>query len=369
MEQVERQLSFSGLTIFSDPSFRMQTRPSGTGIAPGAGKHREYFGSSGFTVTPRKSKTDKARPASTQSTSILVGSSEDDDDIDLFSSTPGSTRPKKFKIRTTTASGSKTIVEGPTGVTYQGKVHEYHPDYPPKQKLPKFNKKNSTNQTNDGRDIPASRTDTSDQPQKLKGAPPISKQTRQKTNKGPLLTPPRPSHPSPSPSPEIRLKRPRPRPTAKRILKRVDSSDDSHDPLGGPVDEEDVVPVITKERPKPTKKQPEKYTQKKFPLLNDPSFHPDQPLQAVSKLPPTLSRRPSSETPHVRSHDVKGKGKALAVSEDEEEEEDHTGHAPQPFPLSTGFMNSTPKASKRHPEDQTHSGGSERKKLKESLPK
>lgn len=368
MEQLERQLSFSALTIDSDPSFRMQTRPSGTGIAPGAGKHREYFGSSGFTLSPRKPKMNTARPASTQSTTILVGSSEDDDDMDLFSSPPGTTRHKKVRVRTTTASGSKAIVERPSGVMHNGKVLDYHPDFPPKPKLPKFNKNKSANQTNDGGDIASSShpdADASDQPQKSN---PLSKQTHQTIGKGPPRTPPRPSRPSPSPSPEIRPKRPRPRPTARRILKRVESSDDGNDPLGGRAGEEGVVPVVKKERPKPMRRQPEKYIPKKFPLLSDPSFHPDKPLQAVSNLSPARSRRCSSETPPVRPHDSEGKGKELAASEDDDEE-DRTSQVPQPFPLSTGFMNSTPKASKRHPEDQTHSGGSERKKLKESLSK
>lgn len=371
MEQVERQLSFSALTIDSDPSFRMQTRPSGTGIAPGAGKHRECFGSSGFTLSPRRSKINKARPASTQSTTFLADSSEDDHDIDLFSPSPEVSRPRKVRIRTTTASGSKSIVEGPAGVMYKGEVHEYHPDYLPKPKLPKFNKKNSTNQADGGRDIPSSRSGTSDQPQESnppsKALPPISKHAHQKAHENPPPTPPRSSQPSCSPSPESRPKRPRPRPTAKRILKRVESSDDRNNPFGNRTGEDGVVPTATKERPKPTKKHPEKYIQKEFPLLSDPSFHSDQPLQVVSNLSLTRSRRSSPEASPVRSHDVKGKGKALAASDDDTE--DYTGHAPQPFPLSTGFMDSTPKASKRHPEDETHTGGSERKKFKESLSK
>lgn len=371
MEQVERRLSFSGLTVDSDPYFRMQTRPPGRGIAPGAGKHREDFGSSGFTLSPRKSKIKKTRPASTQSTTVLVDLSGGDDDTDLFSSPPGTLQPRRTKARTTTASSSKGIVERPAKVTHQGKVHEYHPDYPPKPKLPKFKKNSSTNLTNDDGDGTSSRADTLDQPQESnppsKDPPPTLKQTHQKTDKEHPLAPPRSSQPSPPPSPECRPKRPRPRPTAKRILKRVDSSDDSYNPLGGPADEEEAVPVITKGRPKPRKKQPEKYIQKEFPLLNDPSFHSDQPLRVVSNLSPTSSRRSSSEASPIPSHDAKGKGRALPASEDDTE--DHTGHAPQPFPLSTGFMHSTPKASKRHPEDETHGGGSERKKLKESLSK
>lgn len=371
MEHVERQLSFSALTIDSDPSFRMQTRPSGTGIAPGAGKHRECFGSSGFTLSPRKSKINKARTTSTQPATIPVDSNEDDDDIGLFSSPPETSRPRGVKMRTTTVSASEGIVGGATGVLYNGKVHEYHPDYPPKQKLPKFNKKNSASQTNHDGDTTSSRADTPDQPQEssppLKGLPPISKQTRQKTEKQPPPTPPRSSQPSSPPSPECRPKRPRPRPRAKRMLKRVDSDDESDDPLGGRVCEEEVVPAVVKERPKPKKKQPTKYTQKEFPLLNDPSFHSDQPLRVVSNLSPTRSRRSSSETSPVQSHDTKDKGKALAASLDDME--DSAGHAPQPFPLSTSFMDSTPKASKRHPDDETHDGGSERKKFKESSSK
>lgn len=365
MEQVERRLSFSGLTIDSDLSFRMQTRPSGTGIAPGAGKHREDFGLSRFTLSPRKSKINKTRPASTQSTTILAGfSNDDDDDDDLFSSPPGTSRHRKVKIRTTTASGSKGIVEGSAGVMYQGKAHEYHPDYRPKPKLPKFKKNANTNQTNDSGDNTSSRADTPDRPQESNPSLPlISKQTRQKTNKVP--TPPRSSQPSSPPSPKSRPKRPRP--TAKCIFRRVDSSDDSNYPFGGRVGEEEVVKAVAKERPKPKRKQPVKYTQKKFPLLNDPSFCSDQPLRVVSNLSPARPRRSSSEASPVRSYDVKGKGKALTDSEDDAE--DHASRAPQPFPLSTGFMESTPKASKRLPEDETHSGGSERKKFKECLPK
>lgn len=364
MEQVERRLSFSGLTINSDPSFRMQTRPVGTGIAPGAGKHREDFGSSRFTLSPRKSKINKIRPASTQSTTALVASSEDDGDIDLFSSPSGTSRHRKVKIRTMTASGSKGIVEGPAGVNYKGEVHEYHPDYLPKPKLPKFKRTNPTNKTRGIGDNTSSRADISDQPLESnlppKGLPPILK-----TDNQPPPTPPRLSLHSSSHSPEIKPKRPRPRPAAKRILKRVDSSDDGIDPFGGGAGEEQVVPAVTKERPKPAKKRPEKHIQQKFPLLNDPSFHSDQPLRVVSNLSPPHSHRSSPETSPACSYDVKGKNKAVAVSTDDME--DHTSHAPQPFPLSTSFMDSTPKASKRYPEDETHSGGSERKKLKESL--
>lgn len=370
MEQVERQLSFSALTIDSDPSFRMQTRPSGTGIVLGAGKPHECFESSRFTLSPRKSKTNKASSASTQSTAALVHPSEDDDDADLFSSPTGTSRPRKFKPRTTTASSSKEIADMTCGVTYKGKVHEYHPDYPPKPRLPRFKKNNSASKTNDGGDNPSSHVDTPDQPQEpnppSKGLPPIPKQTRQRTNKEPPPTPPR-SQPSCSPSPESRPRRPRPRPTAKRILRRVDSSDDIINPVGGHAGEEEIVLAVTKQRPKPTKKQPQKCIQKQFPLLDDPTFRSDQPLRAVSNLSPTPSPQSSSETPLVRSHEVKGKGKASVISEDDME--DDTGHAPQPFPLSTTFMGSTPKASKRHPEDETHSGGSERKKFKESLSK
>lgn len=374
MEQVERQFSLTGLTIDSDPSFRMQARPSRTGIAPGAGKPREDFGSSGFKQSPRKSKISKTRPASTQSISLLIDSSEDDDDIDLFGPTPGASRLRTVKARTTTASGSRDIVEKPSGVTYKGKVHEYHPDYPPKSKLPKFKKNKSANQTEDGADNASSCADTTDQPQKSgapsKNPPLVSKQTGQTTNKKPPpASPPRSSQPSSSPPPKARPKPRRiPRPTEKpptRILKRVDS-DDSDNPLGDHVEEE-PVPSVIRERPKPVKKQPTKYIPKGFPLLNNPTFQPDQPLRVVSNLSPSRSRRSSPEASPVRSHGAKDKGRDLVVSDGDAE--DHAGHAPQPFPLSTSFMGSTPKASKRHPEDETHSGGSERKKLKESLSK
>lgn len=126
-----------------------------------------------------------------------------------------------------------------------------------------------------------------------------------------------------------------------------------------------AIPSPKEERPKATVVQ--KHTQQKFPLLNDPSFHSNQPLRVVPNLSSTRSRGSSLEASPVHSHDAKGKGKALAVSEDEME--DRGGHAPQPFPLSTTFMDSTPKASKRHPEDESHSGGSERKRLKETLSK
>lgn len=365
MERLERQLSFAGLTIDSDPSLRMQTRPTRTGIAPGAGKSREDFGSSGFKRSPQKSKVDKRRPASTQSTTILVQSSEDDDDIDLFDSPV-----RTVKIRTTTASGSKAIVKGSTGVTYKGQTHEYHPDYLPKPKLPSFKKNKSTNQAQDGGDDTSSRAVTPDQPQRSKppskNLPLIPHQKRQATYKGNSPTPPpRSSQPSSSPPPEPRPKPPRPRPTVKAsTLRIVDSSDDSDNPVGDRVGEEEVVPSGTKEWPKPTKR---KYAAKAFPLLNDPSFQSDQPLQVVSNLSPSRSRRHSPEFSPVPSYDVRGKDKALAASDDDAE--DRTGHAPQPFPLSTSFMNSTPKASKRYPEDETHSGGSERKRLKESLSK
>jgi len=368
MEQLERRLSFTGLTINSDPSLRMETRPARTGIAPGAGKPREDFGSSGFKRSPQKSKVKNTRPASTQSTTILLDSSEDDDDIDLFNSPI-----RTAKVRTTTASGSRAIVERPTGVTYKGQVHEYHPDYLPKPKLPSFKKNKSKNQAgNGGDDTPF--PDTPDQPQQSnppsKNLPLIPNQKPQAVEKGNSPTPPpRSSQPSSSPPPETRPKRPRPRPTVKpptRILRRVDSSDDSGNPVADRIGGEEVVPSGTKERPKATKKQ-QKPTAKAFPLLNDPSFQSDQPLRVVSNLSPSRSRRPSPELSPVLSYDVKGEGKALVVSDDDTE--DRSGHAPQPFPLSTSFMNSTPKASKRCPEDQTHSGGSERKRLKESLSK
>jgi hypothetical protein len=150
-----------------------------------------------------------------------------------------------------------------------------------------------------------------------------------------------------------------------RTLRRVDSSDDSDNPVGDGVDEE-VVPTGTKEHPKP-ERQPAKYAPREFPLLNNPSFQSDRPLRVVSNLSTSHSRRSSPEASPVRSHDVKGKDKVVVVSDGDTE--DRTGHAPQPFPLSTSFMNYTPKASKRHPEDETHSEGSERKKFKESLSK
>lgn len=365
MEQVERRLSLTGLTIDSDPSLRMQTRPARTGIAPGAGRPREDFGSSGFTRSPQKSRLDKTRPASTQSTAILIHSSEDDDDIDLFDS-----RARTAKIRTTTASGSR-VIEGTTGVTYKGEVHEYHPDYPPKPKLPSFKKNKPTNQTGDNGGDTSSRADTPDQPQRLnppsENPPPIPNKKRQAADKSNSSTPPpRSSQPSSSSTPVTRPKHLRPRPKVKpptRILKRVDSSDDNDKPIGDRVGEEEVVPTGTKERPKPTKKQPVKPMA--FPLLNDPTFQSAQPLGVASNLSPCRSRRSSPGVSPVCLHDAKGEGRALAVSDDDTE--DRTSQAPQPFPLSTSFMNSTPKASKRHPEDETHSGGSERKKLKESL--
>jgi len=110
-----------------------------------------------------------------------------------------------------------------------------------------------------------------------------------------------------------------------------------------------------------------KYIPKAFPLLDNPFFHSDRPLRVVSNLSPSRSRRSSPEAPPIPSHGLKGKGKTL-VSFDNGADDD-TSYAPQPFPLSTNFMNFTPKASKRQPEDETHSGGSERKRLKESLPK
>ena len=364
MEQVERRLSSTGLTINSDPSLRMQARPPRTGIAPGAGKPREDFGSSGFTQSPKKSKPSKTRPASTQSISISINSSEDDDNIDLFGPTPGTLRHGTVKTRTTTASGSRDIVEGPTGVTYKGQVHEYHPDYQPKKKLPNFKKNKSTNQIGDGGDDTSSRPDTPDQPQQSKPPPKnphmIAERTRQIANKGtPPASPPRSSQPSSSPPPRLR---PKPRPRT-RISKKTISSDDSDNPVGDRVEE--LVPSGMRERPQPAKKRPAKYIQKVFPLINNPCFKPDQPLRVVSNLSPPRSRQSSPETSPIRSHGLKGKGKVLMVSDDDAE----TGHAPQPFPLSTSFMGSTPKASKRHPEDETHSGGSERKKLKESLSK
>lgn len=360
MEQVERRLSLTGLTIDSDSSLRMQTRPARTGIAPGAGRPREDFGSSGFTRSPQKSRLDKTRPASTQSTAILIHSSEDDDDIDLFDS-----RARKAKIRTTTASGSR-VIEGTTGVTYKGEVHEYHPDYLPKPKLPSFRKNRPTNQTGDGGGDTSSRADTPDQPQRLsppsENPPPIPNKKHQAADKGNSSTPPpRSSQPSSSSPPMTRPKRLRPRPKVKpptRILERVDSSNDSDKPIEDRVGEEEVVLTETKERPKPTKRQPGKPMM--FPLLNDPTFQSAQPLGIASNLSPCRSPRSSRD-------DAKGEGRTLAVSDDDTE--DRTSQAPQPFPLSTSFMNSTPKASKRHPEDETHSGGSERKKLKESLSK
>ena len=368
MEQVERRLSFTGLTVDSDPSFRMQTRPLRTGIAPGAGKPREDFGTSGFKGSPRKSKLSKTGPASTQSTTILAGSNEEDDDLDLLDLSPGTWR--LGKIRTTTASGSRDIIEGPTGATYKGEIHEYHPNYLPKPKLPKFKKNKSTNQTGDGGDNTSSRSDTPDQLQQSnpssRNLPLVSKQARQVADKEIPPTPlPRLSQPPSSPPPKTRAK-PRPQPTRKpptRILRRVDSSDESGEPARDRA-EEDGTLTGTKECPRPTKKQPTKSMQKEFPLLNDPSFQSDQPLRVVSDLSPSRSRGSSPETSPVRPHGVKGKGKVV-VSDDDAE--DCAGQAPQPFPLSTNFMNSTPKASKRHPEDQTHSGGSERKKLKETL--
>ena len=365
MEQVERRLSLTGLTIDSDPSLRMQARPSRTGIAPGAGRPREDFGSSGFTRSPQKSKFDKTRPASTQSTAILIHSSEDDDDDDLFDS-----RARTAKIRTTTASGSRAI-EGTTGVTYNGEVHEYHPDYLPKPKLPSFKKNKPTNQTGDGGGDTSSRADTPDQPQRFnppsENPPPIPNKKRQAADKKNSPTPPpRSSQPSSTSPPTTRPKRPRPKakpPT--RILRRVDSSGYSDKPVGDRAGEEEVVPTETKERPKPTKKQPGKPMA--FPLLNDPSFQSAQPLGVASDLSPWLSHGSTPGVSPVCLHDAKGEGGTLAVSDDDTE--DRTSQALQPFPLSTSFMNSTPKTSKRHPEDETHSGGSERKKLKESLSK
>ena len=365
MEQVERQFSLTGLTIDSDPSLRMQARPPRTGIAPGAGKPREDFGSSGFTQSPRKSKPDKTRPASTQSIPISINSSEDDDDIDLFDYDSGTSRLRAAKVRTTTASGSRDISEGPAGVTYRGQVHPYHPGYLPKAKLPNFKKNKSKNQTEDGVDGASSRADT---PDRLQNPPPKNppltpKRTRQIANKGiPPVSPPRSSQPSSSPPPKPRPKpRPRPKPVA-RILKRVDSSDDSNNPVGDRAEGE-LVPPGTGEDFQPVKK----HIPKAFPLLDDPSFYSDRPLRVVSNLSPSRSRRASPETPHIPSQDVKGKGKTLAFFADEAG--DDASHAPQPFPLSTNFMHSTPKASKRQPEDETHGGGSERKKLKESLSK
>ena len=351
MEQLERRLSFTGLTIDSDPSLRMQTRPSKTGIAPGAGKPREDFGLSGFKGSPRKSRIKNMRPASTQSTAILVNSSEDDDGIDLFGS-----QPRTAKIRTTTASGSKAIVEGPAVVTYKGQVHTYHPDYLPKSKLPDFKKNRSTSRTVDYGDLIPTRASTPDQPQRSNPPPKDSTPIpngpnggRQIADKGKTPTPsPRSSLHSSSP-PKPRSKRPRPRPTVKpstRILRRVDSSDNNDGLVGDRVEEEEVALTEKKERPKATRRPPaRKHAVRGHPLLNDPTFQ--------------------SEPAPISPHDAKGRDKTLAVSDDDVE--DRTGHAPQPFPLSTGFMNSTPKASKRHPEDETHSEGSERKKPKESL--
>ena len=366
MEQLERRLSFTGLTINSDPSLRMEKRPTRTGIAPGAGKPCEDFGSSGFKRSPQKSKVENTRPASTQSTAILLDSSEDDDGIDLFGSPV-----RTAKIRTTTASGSRAIAKRSTGVTHKGQVHEYHPDYLPKPRLPNFKKNKSTNQARDGGDDTSS-ADTPDQPQRPN--PPSKNLQNRKpraVDKGNSPTPPpRSSQPSSSPPPETRPKRPRPRPTVKpptRILRGVDSSDDSGNPVVDRTGGEEVIPSGTKARPKPTKIQ-QKPAAKAFPLLNDPSFQSDQPLRVVSNISPSRSRRSSPELSPALSCDVKGEGKTIVVSDDDAE--DRTGHTPQPFPLSTSFMNSTPKAaSKRHPEDEIHSGGSERKRLKESLSK
>ena len=368
MEQVERRLSFTGLTIDSDPSLRMQTRPSKTGIAPGAGKTREDFGLSGFKGSPRKSRIKNMRPASTQSTVVLVNSSGDDDDIDLFGS-----QPRTAKVRTTTASGSKAIVEGSAVVTYKGQVHTYHPDYLPKPKLPNFKKSRSTSRTvDDGDNIPT-RDSTPSQPQQSnpppKGSTPIPNGGCQIADRGKSPTPPLRSSQSSFSPPKTRSKRPRPRPTVKsptRILRRVDSSDGNDGPVGDRVEEEEVVLTEKKERPKATKRPPAlKHAVRAHPLLNDPTFQSDQPLRAVLSVDPSHSPRSSPELSPIRPHDTKGKDKALVVSDDDVE--DRTEHAPQPFPLSTSFMNSTPKASKRHPEDETHSEGSERKKLKESL--
>ena len=363
MEQLQRQLSHTGLTINSDPSFRMQTRPPGTGIAPGAGKPREDFGSSGFKQSPRKSKLNKTRPASTQSTTISINSSEDEDDIDLFDLTPGTSRHSVAKIRTTTASGSRDISEGPSGVIYKGQVHQYHPGYLPKAKLPNFKKNKSVSRAEDSGDNTSSRAETPDQPRKPppKNPPLTPKRTRQKANKGiPPVSPPRSSQPSSPPPPKTRQKRrigskPAPR-------KRVDSSSLSDNPVGDRV-EAGLVPSVTRESPQPVKK----HVPKVFPLLNDPSFHSDRPLRVVSNISPSRSRRSSIEASPVPSYGVKPNGSALVVLEDDSD--DDTGCAPQPFPLSTTFMNSTPKASKRQPEDETHSGESERKRLKESLPR
>ena len=374
MEQVERRLSFTGLTINSDPSFRMQTRPSGTGIAPGAGKPREDFGSSGFKLSPRKSKLDKMRPTSTQSIAIPINFSEDDDDIDLIDLPPGTSQLRKAKVRTATASSSREVVEGSTGVTYKGQVHEYHPDFLPKPKLPSFKKNKSTNQIrDDGDDRTSSRADTPEQPQQSnpppKDPPLIQRQMHQTVDKEIPPTPqPRSSQPGSSPPPNTRPKRPRPRPitkTSTRILRRVDSSDDSDNPVRDRAEEDELVQARAKERPKATKKQLAKRIQRKFPLLDDPAFKSDQPLRLVSNLSSPRSRRSSPDDLHIHSCETKGTSKAPVISDDDME--DRTGQAPLPFPLSTSFMGSTPKASKRHPEDETHSGGSERKKLKESL--
>jgi hypothetical protein len=370
MEEVERQLSFTGLAIDSDPSLRMQTRPSRTGITPGAGKPREDFGLSGFKGSPRKSRIKNMRPASTQSTAVLVSSSGDDDDVDLFGS-----QPRTAKVRTTTAPGSKAIVEGPAVITYKGQVHTYHPDYLPKPKLPDFKKNKSKSRAVDGDNIPT-RADTPEKPQQSNPQPkgststPIPNGGRQTVDEGkPLTPPPRSSLPSPSPPPKTRPKRPRPRPTVKpltRILRRVDSPEDNDGLVGDRVEEGEVVLTEKKERPKATKRPPvRKHAARAHPLLNDPTFQSDQPSRAVLNAVPPRSPRSSPEPSSILPHDTKGKGKVLAVSDDDIE--DRTGHVPQPFPLSTGFMNSTPKASKRHPEDETHSEGSERKKLKESL--
>ena len=372
MEQFERQLSFAGLTINSDPSLRMQARPSTTGIAPGAGKPREDFGSSGFTQSPRKSKLNKTRPASTQSTIISINSSDDDGDIDFFDLTPEASRQRTAKVRTTTASGSRDITGGPAGVTYKGQVHEYHPDYLPKSKLPNFKKNKPANQTEGDGDNTSSRPDASNPKQKKpapRNPPLVPKRTRQTANKEiPPASPPRSSQPSSSPPPKTRPC-PRPRPIAKpptRAIKRVDSSDSSDNPVGDRVDE-DLIPSGAGESAKPVKKGPKKHVARLFPLLNNPSFQPDQPFRVVSNLSSPRSYRPSPEAASAPPYDLKGKDRALAVSD--EDAEDPAGHVPQPFPLSTGFMNSTPKAPKRHPEDGTHSGESERKKFKESLSK
>ena len=218
MEQVERQHSFTGLTINSDPSLRMQARPARTGITPGTGKPREDFGSSGFKRSPQKSRLSKTRPASTQSTAVLVYSSEDEDEIDLFDS-----RVRAAKVRTTTASTSRAIAEGPIGISYKGQVHEYHPDYLPKPKLPSFKKNKSTNQSGDGGDDTSSRAETPDQPQQpnppLRNPPLTLNQKLQTTERGNSPTPaPRSSQPPSSPPPKPRQKPSRPRPKPKSGL-------------------------------------------------------------------------------------------------------------------------------------------------------